>query len=46
MLRIVTDMYCNKKQRKNMTDADYDELNYLITKFKMDIKPIINPNNH
>ena len=46
LLRIVEDMFCSDTQRKNMTDADYNELNYLITKFKMDIKPIINPNNH
>ena len=40
MLRIVTDMFCNATQRKNMTDADYDELNYLIKKFEMNIEYI------
>ncbi len=40
MLRNVSDMYCNATQRKNMTGADYDELNYLIKKYKMNIEYI------
>jgi hypothetical protein len=40
MLRNVSDMYCNATKRKNMTGADYDELNYLIKKYKMNIEYI------